>query len=136
MLMTLWAFCFLGQIFIIKLAYVFPYPVAAFSLLLLVLFVVLCFAPFHCFYMRARKELMVVLYNIFISPFGIVRFKHFFLADIITSFDIPLKDLGYIACFYFSDLWFESSAPNTNDIVGLKWYVCIVALLPFWFRMG
>lgn len=136
MLLTIWAFCFLGQIFIIKLAYVFPQPIAAFSLLLFVVFVGLCFAPFHCFYMRARKELLVVLINIFISPFGLVRFKHFFLADIITSFVIPLKDIGFIVSYFFSGLWLESTAPTTGGILWLKWYTAIVPLLPFWFRFA
>ncbi len=111
MLLTIWAFCFLGQIFIIKIAYVFERPVAAFSLIVFAIFFGLCFAPFHCFYMRARKELLIVLWNILISPFGIVRFKHFFLADIITSFVNPLKDIGFISCFFFSEKWLESELP-------------------------
>lgn len=115
MLLTIWAFCFLGQLFIIKLAYVFPHPVAAFALILTIAFILICFAPFHCLYLRARKELLVVLYHIVISPFGLVRFKHFFLADIITSFVVPLKDVGYIVCFFFNGLWLQSDTPSPNN---------------------
>lgn len=57
-------------------------------------------------------ELLRVLCNIVIAPFGKVRFKHFFLADIITSFVSPLRDLGYVGCFFVSGGWLESEAPT------------------------
>ncbi len=112
MLMTVWAFCFMGQLFIVKLDYLFPTPVAAFTLGVTIFFILFCFMPFHVFYLRARKELLIVLWNILISPFGIVRFKHFFLADIITSFVNPLKDLGNISCFFFRGFWIDSDFPD------------------------
>jgi hypothetical protein len=90
----------MGQVFVIKLDYIFTTPVAGFTLAAIIVFAIICFFPFHVFYLKARKELLVVLWNIVISPFGIVRFKHFFLADIITSFVTPLKDIGTISCFF------------------------------------
>ena len=97
------------------MAYVFDRPIAAFTLIVFIVFFGLCFAPFHCFYMRARKELLVVLYNIFISPFGLVRFKHFFLADVITSFVNPLKDIGFILFYFFSGYWLDSQYFSADD---------------------
>lgn len=135
-MLTIWSFCFLGQVFVIKLAYVFEQPVAAFTLVVLAIFLALCFSPFHCFYMRARKDLMVVLYHIFISPFGIVRFKHFFLADVITSFVNPLKDIGFICAFFFSGKWLNSELPSTKDNQALLDYTLIVGFLPYWFRLA
>jgi hypothetical protein len=61
----------------------------------------MCILPFHVFYLRARIDLAITLWHILISPFGVVKFKDFFLADIITSFVVPLKDLGNIGCFFF-----------------------------------
>jgi hypothetical protein len=103
---------------------------------LFLIFFTLCLSPFHCFYKRARKELLRVLYNIVISPMGLVKFKHFFLADILTSFVVPLKDVGYMLCFLFSSLFLDSTAPTFDNMPALKWYVAIVPLLPFWFRLA
>jgi hypothetical protein len=115
-LLTIWGLGLLGQILIIKLDYIFPEPTAAgFTLAVLLIFICLCFAPLHCFYMRARLDLVKVLWNIIISPFGIVRFKHFFIADILTSFVIPLKDLGFMSCFFFGTKWLSSILPLDNE---------------------
>jgi len=61
-----------------------------FSIAVFVLFFSLCLMPVHCFYFRGRVELAKTLWHILISPFGKVRFRHFFLADIITSMTGPL----------------------------------------------
>lgn len=61
-----------------------------FSIILLVIFLAFCIMPVHCFYMKARVVLAKTLWNILISPFGKVRFRHFFLADVITSMTGPL----------------------------------------------
>lgn len=135
MLFTIWGFCFAGQILIIKLGYIFE-PKAWFTLAALIIFFGFCFAPLHCFYMRARKELLIVLWNIFISPFGLVRFKHFFLADILTSFVIPLKDIGSIVFFFVDGLWETSDTPSTSKSDVLKYYTIVVAFLPYWFRFA
>lgn len=39
---------------------------------------------------------MKSLMHTFIAPFGKVRFRDFFLADVITSMGTPLADLGLI----------------------------------------
>lgn len=109
---------------------------AAFSLIAVLIFGGLCLAPVHCFYMRARKELLIVLWNILISPFGIVRFKHFFLADIITSFVNPLKDIGFMSCFYISGGFLKSDLPTNAKCEGLLSYTLIIAFLPYWFRFA
>jgi hypothetical protein len=49
---------------------------------------------FKCCYRRARYQLGIVLWNILIAPFGSVRFRDFFMADIITSMGTPLSDIG------------------------------------------
>jgi hypothetical protein len=116
------------------LRYVFIDPIAACTLAALVIFVSFCFAPFHCFYKRARKELLIVLWHIFISPFGLVKFKHFFLADILTSFVQPLKDLGTITCFFATTRWFESEDPT--QCAGLENYQIVIAFFPYWFRFA
>lgn len=61
-----------------------------FSIILLVSFVIMCLMPFHFFYLRGRVQLAKTLWHIVIQPFGKVRFRHFFLADIITSMTGPI----------------------------------------------
>ena len=71
----------------IKLDYAFsdnnkPYFVMA----LIIAMILYCLQPFfQCGYRTARLELGHTLLQIFISPFGTVRFKDFFFADVITS---------------------------------------------------
>ena len=135
-MLTVWSFCLVGHIAVVKLKYIFERPAAGFALAVFVIFLSLCCAPFHCFYKRARKELLVVLWHIVISPFGLVKFKHFFLADILTSFVVPLKDVGNMVCFFASSVWLDSMSPDTKAFPGLVYYLMIVPLLPFWFRFA
>lgn len=78
----------------------------------------------------------MVLWNILISPFGVVRFKHFFMADILTSFVNPLKDVGYMSCYYFRGLWLESAMPDNSHCPYVENYTLVIAFLPFWFRLA
>jgi hypothetical protein len=52
----------------------------------------MCGLPFHVFYMKSRKELFKTLSHIVASPFGPVKFKDFFLADILTSMVPTFRD--------------------------------------------
>jgi hypothetical protein len=104
-LFTIWAFCLLGQISIIKLDAFFEEPQAVFTLAALILVVFLCIIPWHCFYKTARLEMLSIFWQVIASPFYVVRFKQFLLADIITSFVNPLKDLGHVVCFFTTGLW-------------------------------
>ena len=86
MMLTVYMICFTGQIFITKLEYIFDPPTASFAVAILFNMIMICIFPFHVFYLRARLELGRVILHILASPFGVVKFKHFFFADILTSF--------------------------------------------------
>jgi hypothetical protein len=81
-LLTIWISCLTFQVAYIKFV---DNDLAVFTLICILSFIVICCQPFHCFYMRARKQVLKTLWQIVISPFGIVRFRHFFLADVVTS---------------------------------------------------
>ena len=115
MLLTIYMLCLMGQIFISKLEYLFVPPTGICALALIVVFTLLCLLPFHVFYLRSRLELLKVLLQIVISPFGVVKFKHFFLADIITSMVYPLRDLGAIVAFFATGVWLDLSS-NAEDL--------------------
>jgi hypothetical protein len=100
-LFFIWAFCLMCETFLNKLELVFEKTLAAFTLLVLLSIVLLCVQPFKVFYKKGRISLLSTLWNILISPFGQVKFKHFFLADVLTSMAQPLRDLGYMGCFFF-----------------------------------
>lgn len=61
--------------------------------------------PIHINYLKSRIELGRTLLHIIASPFGKVKFKHFFLADILTSMNYTLKDMGSIVCFFATGAW-------------------------------
>jgi hypothetical protein len=78
---------------------------AGFTVGMLITFTILMFNPFRYLFKTELMMMKHTLYNIVISPFGQVRFKHFFLADIFTSMVQVLRDIGFIGCFLMSGAW-------------------------------
>jgi len=70
------------------------------------------------------------------SPFGKVRFKDFFFADILTSITTPLADMGFIYV-YFADAGYKNTGfkkIDPKDYPNLKVYLILIAFAPFWWR--
>jgi hypothetical protein len=138
---------------ICKLEFLFEEPRASATLTLIVVFVLMCLLPFHVFYLRSRKELLRVLSHIFVSPFGTVKFKHFFLADIITSLGVTLKDMVSIFFLFGTGQWLNLAEyakiydreykPKPGEVVHQPYFKndtlvilqLSIAFLPFWFRL-
>lgn len=53
-----------------------------------------------------------MLGHIIVAPFGLVKFRHFFLADVITSAKLMFNDADAMVCFYTSGE-FDSIRPVT-----------------------
>lgn len=143
MLLTVFMICFMGEILVTKLNYIFPDPNATFSLVMLIIFMIICFMPFHIFYLKARKELGRTLLHIIAAPFGLVKFRHFFLTDILTSMPYTLKDLGSLVCFYATGTWLtlKDSAKSIHHTYldenqYLTNYHFAIVFLPLWFRLA
>ena len=67
------------------------------QLFYLMLLILLC--PFDIFYRAFRFEMVVAtVYTVF-APFCPVRFKDFFLGDVLTSMTKPLVDACFLTCF-------------------------------------
>jgi len=49
--------------------------------------------------------LLKALGHISIAPFGLVEFRHFFLADAITSISKSLVDMGLIFVYFNEGYW-------------------------------
>jgi len=71
-------------------------------LLTVVFVIVIMFNPLRVLYHIVRREICVVLGHIIIAPFGLVKFRHFFLADVITSAKLMFNDTDAMVCFYTS----------------------------------
>ena len=78
------------------------------------------------------------LLNILISPFGKVRFRHFFLADVLTSMVSSIQNTAVIMC-YFKTGDFETSTV-VDDLKGscpaLYDYKILMGFIPYWFRFA
>lgn len=104
------------------------------SILLATVFIVMCMQPcFKTFQAVGRFELFYSLYNIAIAPFGLVRFRDFFLADVITSMGHPLVDIGTTMAYFGGSHW-EKRDHKVAKVGFLNVYVIAFAYLPFWWR--
>jgi hypothetical protein len=154
LLLTLWMFLFMIQIFISKLEYIFHHPAAWGALVLILVLTLLCFLPFHYFYLRSRLELVKTLGHIVIAPFGPVKFKDFFLADIITSMVPTLRDAILLVFLFASGQWYDikkwfwyldpkydnDKEKTLSKEMYMNWpsvenLLLAVAFIPFWFRL-
>jgi len=96
----MWSSCFALSLMEVRLEYLFKDAPAYFMVGLLAFFMIYCFQPvLQCGYRTARMQLVITLYEILISPFGRVRFRDFFFADIITSMVTSLQDIGLILVY-------------------------------------
>lgn len=87
------------------------------SLILITIFLGVCLQPFHsCFFRNARFELFKTIYNIAISPFGKVRFRDFFFADVITSMGQPLVDIGMCYNYFSAGFWTKREALQKDEV--------------------
>jgi len=85
-LFFLWSSCFAISLMELRLEYLFKDAPAYFMVGLFAFFALFCLQPLlRCGYRTARWQLLITLKEIFISPFGRVRFRDFFFADVITS---------------------------------------------------
>ena len=106
--------------------------VSYYALTLVTTFLTLALNPFDCFYRKFRLELLKSLWLTMISPFGEVRFKDFFLGDVLCSAVKPLADVAFITCYFTTDQWknLASEAICVPDDITLA----LITFLPYHFR--
>ena len=80
---------------------------AGYSIIMVSIMTLMLVNPFSFLYKEFRINLLYVLYQNIISPFGIVGFKEFFIGDILTSMVKPLIDFYVVGCFFLTDAWIE-----------------------------
>lgn len=102
-LFAIWMACALGEILSINGYINSEKHISYYALTLVSIFTLLTINPFNCFYRKFRLELLYSLWLTVISPFGEVRFKDFFLGDVLTSAVKPLADVAFIGCYFTTD---------------------------------
>lgn len=105
-----------------------------------VTFAVLCFNPWPIMMKDERIQLIKTLEQILIAPIGQVKFRHFFLADIITSITSILQQFGNIYLFFTSDKqgWLTGKAESVSQTNWFGVYVVVqmIGFIPAWFRFA
>jgi hypothetical protein len=97
------------------------------TLFLLSLLAFLLLNPLHFWFRTFRFELLGALRNTVLAPFCPVRFKDFFLGDVLTSLTKPLSDSLFLVCFFAQTRSVECR-PSSGALLA-------VSLLPFHFRL-
>lgn len=102
------------------------------SLVMIVTFLIILLNPLNTMYREFRYELLYSLYQNVIAPFGYVRFKDFFLGDILTSMTRPLIDIYFIVCFISKGQWHYDRP--IIDCRASTSVILVVSLIPFHIR--
>lgn len=63
------------------------------------------FNPWNVLYKRVRYSTIEAFFNVFIAPFGNVKFKAYILAEILTDCIVPLEDVGKLFTHVVTGDW-------------------------------
>jgi hypothetical protein len=130
-LTVIWMIYFLLYLTALKFEYT---PPKYFPLALALTMIGIVILPLHAFHFGARVAMLKTLLHLFITPFGHVRFREVFAADILTSMVIAITDTSYILCYYFSNAW--NKAPEMNKCFEFNKYSGpALTSLPFVWRL-
>lgn len=105
----------------------------------LILFVLYCSQPCIRFgYRSVRTALAKALFNVFTTPFGEIKFRHYFLAEIISSMAWSFTDLVYTVFLIINRFQEKDdiAQDSKKKYKALGLAVDIVSFLPFWFRLS
>jgi len=108
----------------------FMYPLA-----LLIFGIVALVSPKGSFHFKSRRFLAQVLLRIVVAPFGPeVRFVENYVADVLTSMTVFLRDIDYAVKFYATGAFASSEAVAKLDET--YWLSApLVTAIPSWFRL-
>jgi len=110
------------------------------TVLVLLTFIYCAVNPGDDGHSRGRAEMYYTFFNIFKTPFGLVKFRHFFLTDIITSMTGTLQNVTVIYCYYggMRQTWRSGEEVGKGDEckADIKTLAIIIGFMPYWFRFG
>jgi hypothetical protein len=82
--------------------------------------------------------LFYTLGNIFMSPFGLVRFRHFFLTDVLTSITGTLKNFAVIAVYFggMEQSFRTGHKMREEEVKQAAVAMVLIGFIPSWLRFG
>ena len=115
------------------------FTISIFSFILFIFILLSFINPFKCCYRSIRFSIWKTLGHAAIAPFGLVRFRHFFLADVLTSLVKPLTDIRYCFCYFIGTLaWLhddinqcQPTSQSSSIYINLG-----ITLFPYWMRFA
>jgi hypothetical protein len=128
---ALWSVSFLWQTFYIR--YFSGVDEDFMSVITVLLFAIILLFPLDMLHFKLRKELLKTFYHILISPFGKVEFRHFFIADVLTSMSKTFTDIFRSICYLSTDAWLQHQKPVCG---GENFWLCVISALPYWWRFA
>lgn len=103
---------------------------------LLLVFTVLILSPFEFLYKEMRLALLKALWQIALAPFGQVKFRHFFLADVVTSMGSVLKQQVMIWLVLRNYTGVDDEEWDIKQYREIYTTTVIVGFIPSWFRFA
>ena len=128
---ALWSVAFLWQTFYIR--YFSGVDEDFLAVITVLLFAIILLFPLDMLYFKLRKEILKTIYHIVISPFGKVEFRHFFIADVLTSMSKTFTDIFRSFCYLSTDAWLQHQKPVCD---GEVFWLCVISALPYWWRLA
>ncbi|GAM28617.1 hypothetical protein SAMD00019534_117930 [Acytostelium subglobosum LB1] len=107
-------------------AQVYPMALVIFSLLVMLF-------PLRFFHRKSRLVLLTTLGNVFITPFGSIKFRALYLGDVLTSMVRTIFDWEYTACYFITGDWEVNDGKrcNRSNQIALP----VISGLPLLWRM-
>ncbi len=130
LILYIWLLCFFLQIVTFKYSFL-PTHSSIFTYILFISLTFLAISPFRWVYRGARVEFIRVVWHILTSPFNVVDFKDFFLADVFCSLIKPFQDIAMTACYFTSNSWIDNVEAQCS---WLKTAVIFGNIMPFLWR--
>lgn len=127
-LLTLWL-----VLFTLHLSTTYYYPIWSSHIMPVIslgIFLALLFCPFNIFCRGARFVVLSLLFQLFIAPFGEIRFKNYMMGSWLTSMVVPIKDFYIAIVLIYSGAWQTNSESPVSEL-----WLLLVSLLPFTWRI-
>ena len=126
----IWETLFIFQILQIKYDII-SNKVEYFAFVLVTVFLIALFWPFGKQQRTFKMEILKTLFEVIISPFGKIRFRHIIMGDTLTSLPKTFYDFALtFACLYQGG-WLNSEPPSGSFLSRIE-IICL--FLPFMFK--
>jgi len=96
------------------------------------IFLYVMFTPINHLYRNARWTLIKTCGQIWIAPFGLVKFRHFFFCNVLTTTNDIMYDFGDSLCFYANGCFKDTPK---FDCSYTTYIIYAWSIIPYYWRM-